>query len=218
MYTNEFANAFADPRNDALDAERVNVPRRDHGEAAARVAEIALSAHQRRTDAGVDGRVEDEALLVGHVQEGAVVEGGVVGYVAAEDGRVPGVDVAVKMDDGDGAPAGRGRAQGGQGRGVVAAEREDARRRRDGGVGGAAAGEDLVGLVEALEGDAAVEPGEVGVAAVDYRGPVGEGVAASVDAPFGSLALAAGSDTRRAIASAWPACRRLWHGQYRVST
>ena len=51
-------------------------------------------------DVGVVGQ---EALGVGMVEVGAVVDGGLVGGGAAEDFGAPGVKVGVEVDDGDGA-------------------------------------------------------------------------------------------------------------------
>lgn len=121
------SHARLDLGNHASRPEFVQVTGGDDLEAAALVVlEVALLAHQRGADAGVDRRVENEALLVSEMQERAVIDSSIVRDAAAEHVGVPGVDVAVEVDYRDWAPALVGRPEGGEGGGVVTTESEDA--------------------------------------------------------------------------------------------
>ena len=63
----------------------------------------------------------------GGYEVGSVVDGGLVGWCAAEDAGFPGVEVGVKVDYGDGTVGGVHAAEDGEDDGVVAAEGDDAR-------------------------------------------------------------------------------------------
>ena len=44
------------------------------------------------------GRIEDESFFVCEVEEGSVVDACVMGEAAAQDGRVPGIEVGIEVD------------------------------------------------------------------------------------------------------------------------
>ena len=77
-----------------------------------------------------------------------MVDGGLVGGGAAEDFRLPGVEVGVEVDDGDGAVGLVDAAQQGEGDAVVAAEGDEA---GEGGAGFGETGEAGVGVGFARE-------------------------------------------------------------------
>ena len=130
------------------------------------------------------GVVGEEALTVGVVEVRAVVDGGLGGGAAAEDGGAPGVEVGVEVDDGDGAVGGVDAAEEGEGDGVVAAEGEEAGEGftrlggagEVGGGGGGAGQEGVVAGFDLREGVGVVVGGYGDIAAVEDGGPAVEGV------------------------------------------
>ena len=115
------ADAVADPLDDAGDAERVDLAGLDAREAAVAVVGVVARATQCSADAGVDGTVVGEkAFFGGPVEVRAVVYGCLLGGGAAKDLGLPGVEVRVEVDDGDGAVGFVDGAEEGQGYGVVA--------------------------------------------------------------------------------------------------
>lgn len=183
------ANAVEDALDDAVGADLVNLARLDDLEATVPVVLVVAGPAERRADAGVDvGVVGQEALLRCVVKVGAVVNRSglrrgtpkhlglpctaqrtvLVGRMEHpfELGRwaggpeLTGIQVAVKVNDGDGAIRPVNGTQQGERDGVVAAERNDARKglallRRSSliGVGGGTPREDVeVALLDLVQG------------------------------------------------------------------
>jgi len=200
-------------------AQLVDVVRVDAQEAllGARVGVVAVvDARQARAEAAVGrGRVGDEPLGAGDVEEAAVVEARLLREpVRGVAHGVPRVEVRVEVQHRDGLPVDLvQRAQGGQGDAVVAAEGDqpgpaggDALGAVRGvGGGGGGAGQQLQeGLVHLALGEAVVEGGDGDVAAVEQRGPrpVRVDAGAHVVAGAGQLAGAGGADGAGAEAGA----------------
>jgi len=75
------------------------------------------------------GVVCEEAFLGGVEEVGAVVYAGLLGGRAAEDFGAPGIEMAVKVDDGDGAVFSVDGTEKGEGDGVVSSESDQTRER-----------------------------------------------------------------------------------------
>ena len=121
------ADTVADLLDDACRADGVDGAGFDDLEAAVAVVGVVGGAGEGGADARVDvGVIGEEALFVGVVEVGAVVDGGLVGWGAAEDFGAPGVEVGVEVDDGDGAVGARDGAEEGESDGVVAAKGDEA--------------------------------------------------------------------------------------------
>ena len=121
------ANSVPDGLDDARRADGVDLPRLDAREAAVAVVVVVRQSRQGGADAGVDvGVVGEEAFLGGPVEVRAVVDGGLLGRGAAEHLGPPGVEVAVEVDDADGAVGFVDAAEEGERDGVVAAEGDEA--------------------------------------------------------------------------------------------
>lgn len=90
--------------NNTLRTNLVNFPRLDDFEAAVAVVLVVRRAGQGRADSGVDVGVVGEQTFLSSVEEiCAVVYGGLLGGGTAEDFGLPGVEVGVEVDYGDGA-------------------------------------------------------------------------------------------------------------------
>ncbi len=114
-------DAIADRLDDARCADGVDVPRLDAAEATIAVVGVVAQPGQGGADPGVDvGVVGQQALLAGVVEVGAVVDGGLFTWGAAEHAGFPGVEVGVEVDYGDGAVGFVDGAEEGEGDGVVA--------------------------------------------------------------------------------------------------
>ncbi len=116
--------------DDAVGADLVDLARLDNLKPAVPVVLVVARPAQRGADAGVDvGVVAQQALLGRVVEVRPVVDAGDLRGRAAEDLGAPRVQVAVEVDDRDGAVGAVDGAQQRQGDGVVAAEGDDARER-----------------------------------------------------------------------------------------
>lgn len=155
------AHPLLDAVDDAVDADGVDLSGLDAGEAAVAVVLVVGGPREGGADAGVDAAVVgQQALLRGPVEVGAVVDGGLLAGGAAEDLGLPRVEVGVEVDDRDGPVGLVDAAQEGEGDGVVAAQRDDARERLArladarlvGGGVGRAGQEHVVPVLDLLEG------------------------------------------------------------------
>lgn len=100
---------------------------------------------------------------------------------AAEDGRVPGIDMAVEVDDAYLAPMVEGRSQCREGCGVIASQCDNARDRVVG-VVRPSTRNPPVATCELRQSDSVVEESQRRIAAVHYLRPICEYILARVDA------------------------------------
>ena len=97
-------NAVPDPLDNTISADLVNLARLDDFEATVAVVLIIGGTGKGRADAGVDvGVVFQKTFLRGMEEIGAVVDAGLFTGRAAKHFGLPGVQVGVEVDDGDGA-------------------------------------------------------------------------------------------------------------------
>jgi hypothetical protein len=171
------------------------------------ITPIKFLVRDRGSNPSVNGRIQNQTLLVREMQKRPMIDAGVVADPPAQYLRIPRVEVAVEVDHTDWSPVLIRRAQRRQRGGVVAPQRDDSRRAGDvGGICGPR-GDGLVGVEQLVQCERVVQEGQGRVATVDDFRPGLEAVLVRVSAPAegeghaaGALSNPAGAEARAGTA------------------
>ena len=178
-------DTLPDLADDALGADAVDFAGLDNLEAAVAVVVVVAEAAEGGADPGMDvAVVGEETFFVRVVEVCPVIDGGLFGGGAAEDFGLPGVEVGVEMDYGNGTVRVGDAAEQRQGDGVVAPKRDNSREGLAGlGVPayvgirlGLARKEGIVACFDLFEGVCIVVGGHGDVSAIEHGGPAIEGI------------------------------------------
>ena len=183
------ADALNNALDDAVSANGVDLTSLNNLETAVTVVLVVAGTREGSADTGVDaGVVGEETLHGGVVEVGSVVDGRNCRRGSTEDLGLPGVEMAVKVDDGDGTVSTVDGAQKGEGDGVVTAKGDDTgedlalKGATDGraglvSVGDRGAGENVeMAFLNLTEGEGVIVRGDGDITAVENSSPAVEGV------------------------------------------